>query len=667
MDLLSQSQSQSESLAQSKSLSESALSRGNTLINSTFNSPIPSQYIFGHNKPVGVFFKIWDLYYDNFLNAILKAIPSDYVYTVFIRVRYNKNEYFMAGNQFGFNFDSSSVITGLFDVVTDKVREYMEDYNLSEEAITHIELIFRQRDKKLLSEFKLDKPLHVTKSEVITTQKDLNIPVSINESSIGKPLPVKVSNGLITYIFIDIKGKSFNFLDVIKEKAKLIRQGHKDNITSFDQNFKFYLLKDRIDFVLAVNILGPDTIKKIRYSLNGVVLTSVSDIAIDDVIIRNSGEKQLVIRDGNVVSLTQNIKLIPLQKPASKPLFVEYNNIGVIDIETFKADNGINKVYALGFMTTQMSKPAIYYIDKETLDSRKLILDVVNELLRPKYDKVKFYCHNLGGFDIVYILHVLLTYNDDNPTTKYDLNYVLRDERILKVKIARDKYSFTILDSYAMMTNKLIDLGRDFEVATIKSQFPYKFGTQDHLFYEGNLPSIEYYDNISYKEYEAMSVAIWSFKDETIKYLINDLLSLHQILTKTNKQVFLDYNVDMTDNITISGLALSLFFKDYYKDNIANINKASLYKDVKQAYYGGITEVYKPKGENLYYYDVNSLYPSVALNEMPGLLCSKLVFYEDYHNIDTLFGFFCCEIETPLEDYLGLLPFRKITVFKKLD
>ena len=293
-------------------------------------------------------------------------------------------------------------------------------------------------------------------------------------------------------------------------------------------------------------------------------------------------------------------------------------------------------------MTNLSSKPVINYIDKDTLDSSKLILDLVNELLRSKYDKVRFYCHNLGGFDIVYILHVLFAYNDSNPTDEYNVSGLLRDEKILKVKISKNRGSLTILDSYAMMPNKLSDLGKDFDVATIKSEFPYEFSTKNHLFYEGDMPTIKYYGDISYKQYESMSVAIWSFKEETIKYLINDLLSLHQILTKTNKQVFLDYNIDMTDCITISGLALRLFLKDFYKNNILNINKPSLYKDVKQAYYGGITEVYKPKGTNLYYYDVNSLYSSVALNDMPGLTCSKQVFYEDYYNIDTLFGFFYC-------------------------
>jgi len=83
-----------------------------------------------------------------------------------------------------------------------------------------------------------------------------------------------------------------------------------------------------------------------------------------------------------------------------------------------------------------------------------------------------------------------------------------------------------------------------------------------------------------------------------------------------------------------------------------------MYNDIKQAYYGGITEVYKPYGENLYYYDVNSLYPYVALQDMPGLECCKQEFMNLNPNIDDYFGFFYCEIETPLDSYLGLLPIR---------
>ena len=264
----------------------------------------------------------------------------------------------------------------------------------------------------------------------------------------------------------------------------------------------------------------------------------------------------------------------------------------------------------------------------------------------------------MGGYDIVFILSTLYAYNDNNPEDKYNISCLLRDDKILKVKITKGKDSFTILDSYAMLPDKLINLGNNFDVATIKSVFPYKFATQDHLFYEGDMPTINYYQGISLDEYNSMSVYFWSFKDETLKYLVNDLLSLHEILTKANKQVFLDYNIDMTKGITISGLAVRLLLKDFYKANIPNINKPSLYKDIRQAYYGGITEVYKPYGTNLFYYDVNSLYPYAALQDMPGLNCSKVSYFEGCEDIDSLFGFFYCRIETTLDGYLGLLPVR---------
>lgn len=232
-----------------------------------------------------------------------------------------------------------------------------------------------------------------------------------------------------------------NFLDVIKNSAKLIRAKHKDNIVNFYEGFKFYLLIDKTDFVLAVKILGANSISKIKYSLNGVVFSSVSDVAVDDIVLRSSGEKQHVIRNGNIVSLTKNIKLKALEKPTMKRLLVEYGNIGVIDIETYKATDQTYKVYAVGYKTNLWDRAVAHYIDRNTLDSSKLILDLLDELIKPKYEKVKFYCHNLGGFDIVFILKVLFTYNDNNSIDEYKVSCVLRNGKILKVRITKGKNS----------------------------------------------------------------------------------------------------------------------------------------------------------------------------------------------------------------------------------
>lgn len=172
---------------------------------------------------------------------------------------------------------------------------------------------------------------------------------------------------------------------------------------------------------------------------------------------------------------------------------------------------------------------------------------------------------------------------------------------------------------------------------------------------------------MSNEEYEVLrsnfatqkSRDLWSFQDETIKYLHNDLNCLYEILDKANNYIFNEYKINLTECITISGLAMKIYLKNYYNCDIPMINKSKLYNDIKEAYYGGITEVYKPYGTNLYYYDVNSLYPYVAYQAMAGLECKHMISYVN-RNIQDLFGL----CEAPKNAYLGLLPLREVLYFQ---
>lgn len=120
---------------------------------------------------------------------------------------------------------------------------------------------------------------------------------------------------------------------------------------------------------------------------------------------------------------------------------------------------------------------------------------LVNELLRPKYNKIKFYCHNLGGYDVVFILKALIDFNETSQD-KYDIQCIHRDDKIIKLTIKKDGMQFNIFDSYCMLNDKLSNLAKNFEVDTFKSTFPYKFARKDTLFYTGNTPNIFYYNNI---------------------------------------------------------------------------------------------------------------------------------------------------------------------------
>ena len=97
----------------------------------------------------------------------------------------------------------------------------------------------------------------------------------------GEPLPVYVLNGIITNIKLTIRNK-VNFLDIIKSKAKLLKASHIDNITFFDTNYKFYLLKNKFDYILAVKVTANNSIEKIRYSTNGAIIKHVTDNLIND-------------------------------------------------------------------------------------------------------------------------------------------------------------------------------------------------------------------------------------------------------------------------------------------------------------------------------------------------------------------------------------------------
>ena len=58
---------------------------------------------------------------------------------------------------------------------------------------------------------------------------------------------------------------------------------------------------------------------------------------------------------------------------------------------------------------------------------------------------------------------------------------------------------------------------------------------------------------------------------------------------------------------------------------IANL-RGEVYKFIKQSYFGGAVDVYKPSGKNVFYYDVNSLYAFIMKNiKMPVGLPTLLV------------------------------------------
>ena len=201
----------------------------------------------------------------------------------------------------------------------------------------------------------------------------------------------------------------------------------------------------------------------------------------------------------------------------------------------------------------------------------------------------------------------------------------------------------------------------------VKTHFPYDFVKDKTLFYKGVKPAITLYKNLEKNEYKFINEKLyklipkdnWSTKNETLKYLEHDLISLFKVMETFIKHIWLNYGIHVTNSYTISGISMNIFLKNFYNNNIPLINKKSVHNDIRKSYYGGNTEVYKPYGRNLFYYDVNSLYPYSAFKSMPGINC---VYIQDINkNIkdcyNDLFGFYYCKIKTT-DHYFGFIPVR---------
>lgn len=381
--------------------------------------------------------------------------------------------------------------------------------------------------------------------------------------------------------------------------------------------------------------------------------------------IKNSA---FVFKDDELTVLINKISTKYMKKLNVKDKNEVNPYIGSFDTETF-LNNGESQIYSLGFTNYEIygtdKEVEMFYLGRDGVTSEEIVIKCLESML--KYSQHTYYTHNLGNFDAVYLLKIILEYNK-KVKDYFDLkNIIYRNEDLLKFEVSIPSlYKTTkiiFVDSYNLLANSLSSLAKQFGIPTQKGYFPYNFVNKNTLNYIGVTPGIEEFKGISKEEYTKIYRQDWNLKEENLEYLKKDLLSLYEIMKESNKYLFINHKVQMTDSLTISGLAMKIFCTYYlYNNTISIINKPKIFNDLKLSYYGGIVEVYKPYGENLKYYDVNSLYPFVAKNKLPLKLLSYCEFLtENLTEAKTLsdrFGFFKCRINTRnvAPKYLGLLP-----------
>jgi hypothetical protein len=143
--------------------------------------------------------------------------------------------------------------------------------------------------------------------------------------------------------------------------------------------------------------------------------------------------------------------------------------------------------------------------------------------------------------------------------------------------------------------------------------------------------------------------------DEFKEYSLQDSNCLYDCINKLQEMYIKEYNVDITTILSTSTLSMKIFRSKFLKVNIP-IFKRIDDTFIREAYFGGATDYYKMKAENIFYYDVNSLYPFAMMKPMPYELIRKIKTFSNDFNLDNFFGFLKVEVNLSKDIKLPLLP-----------
>jgi len=284
-------------------------------------------------------------------------------------------------------------------------------------------------------------------------------------------------------------------------------------------------------------------------------------------------------------------------------------------------------------------------------DPDKLVKDFIDNLFIKKYNNKLVYMHNFTGFDGFFLIRYLVNLTSIKP--------LIHNGEFISIECIKDGIKLIFRDSYKHLLASLDKLSKSFGVEN-KGIFPYYFTDLD---YKGEFPNYKYFDpnKVSIEEYNKAleesgnktSTGGWNFEKEAIKYCEQDCRSLHQVISKYNELFFSNFNFNIHKYPTLPSLAFANYRTNFMPSEnfypIPQIND-KIYKDIKLSYTGGATEMYipvVPQGVKIHAYDINSLYPSVMLNnDFP--IGNPTYFEGNILKISPkAFGFFYCKITAP--------------------
>ncbi|KAG6467625.1 hypothetical protein ZIOFF_074522 (mitochondrion) [Zingiber officinale] len=240
------------------------------------------------------------------------------------------------------------------------------------------------------------------------------------------------------------------------------------------------------------------------------------------------------------------------------------------------------------------------------------------------------YFHNFARFDGLFLLKHLASFHKD-----FKIKQLIREHRLYELKIyLGERHLSRFRDSCTLLPRSLAELAHTF------------------------CPELGFKGSINH---EAVNISnLLSLREEYVRYLRQDVLLLGGVMRKAQETYFFKYHIDVENVMTMSALSLCIFRTHYYEPDLFPICTLTKNQDsfIRRGFYGGHSDVYIPYGENLLYYDMNSLYPHVM--KKYSLPCGEPFWRNNLTKVDlgTLFGFVEASVVCPKELRRPFLPYK---------
>lgn len=269
------------------------------------------------------------------------------------------------------------------------------------------------------------------------------------------------------------------------------------------------------------------------------------------------------------------------------------------------------------------------------------------------------YLHNNSSFDLNLYLHDI--------ATQYQMELLIHNGTVMILSVSLlGQIVLQVKDSILLMPSSLKRLGKAYQVEQQKLFSPNLFleltahnGDVDAMLnYVGPKPPIAMYEpergKITQAEYDALPDT-WSFKDDGVIYLRADCVSLYQILQRYLKEASELSQLDPLLSASVPSLALKTWRTRFKPPGISVLNlHPSVDRLIRPSYVGGLSELFQPYGENLYHYDINSMYAWAMTNSLP--VGNINIIDNNAFDLNNFKGFVKCTVYAPYH----FIPFLSI-------